>query len=191
MEEVSPDRRRRLIGVEPPRCSIAPVGTSEDLAAVIALFRAYAASLEIDLAYQGFDAEMAAMPGKYAAPSGALLLARGGARAPAGCVALRPIPPKGCCEMKRLYVSPEWRGTGIGKRLVDAVLREAERIGYREMRLDTLPSMAGAIALYRKAGFAPVEAYYATPIAGTIFMARSLTPQTGSRPDRSARSRAT
>jgi ribosomal protein S18 acetylase RimI-like enzyme len=76
--------------------------------------------------------------------------------------------------MKRLYVSPEMRGLGLGERLVDAVVQEAERIGYREMRLDTLPSMAGAIALYRKLGFKPIEPYYETPVIGTIFMRRSL-----------------
>ena len=76
--------------------------------------------------------------------------------------------------MKRLYVSPEARGFGLGERLVDAVVKEAERIGYREMRLDTLPSMAGAIALYRKLGFETIEPYYDTPMIGTIFMRRSL-----------------
>jgi ribosomal protein S18 acetylase RimI-like enzyme len=76
--------------------------------------------------------------------------------------------------MKRLYVSPEGRGSGLGKRLVEAVVREAERIGYREMRLDTLPSMAEAIALYRKSGFEPMEPYYDTPVSGTIFMRRAL-----------------
>ena len=78
--------------------------------------------------------------------------------------------------MKRLYVSSEGRGFGVGERLVDAIVKEAERIGYREMRLDTLPSMAGAIALYRKLGFEPIEPYYDTPVIGTIFMRRSLIP---------------
>jgi ribosomal protein S18 acetylase RimI-like enzyme len=76
--------------------------------------------------------------------------------------------------MKRLYVLPEGRGSGLGRKLIDAVVREAERIGYNEMRLDTLPSMAGAIALYRKLGFEPIEPYYDTPVIGTIFMRRSL-----------------
>jgi ribosomal protein S18 acetylase RimI-like enzyme len=103
--------------------------------------------------YQGFEAEMEAMPGKYAPPAGELLLVRDFKDAPVGCVGLRPIEPDGCCDMTRLYVSPEVRGLGLGARLVDAVVREVERIGYREMRLDTLPSMVGAIALYRKLGF--------------------------------------
>jgi len=159
---------------EQPSFRIAPVRTATDLAATVRLFRAYASSLDIDLSYQCFDAEMEAMPGKYASPAGELLLARDSNGIPVGCVGLRPIEPHGCCEMKRLYVSPEVRGFGLGENLVDAVLKEAERIGYREMRLDTLPSMAGAIALYRKLGFEHIEPYYDTPVIGTIFMRRSL-----------------
>jgi ribosomal protein S18 acetylase RimI-like enzyme len=159
---------------ERPCFHVAPVRTPDELAAVIALFRAYAASLDIDLSYQDFAAEMQAMPGKYAPPAGELLLARRSDGRPVGCVGLRPLEPRGCCEMKRLYVAPEGRGAGLGARLVAAVVREAERIGYREMRLDTLPSMTGAIALYRKFGFEPMEPYYATPVIGTIFMRRPL-----------------
>jgi len=135
---------------ERPSFRITPVRTANDLASTVKLFRAYASSLEIDLSYQDFEAEMEAMPGKYAPPAGELLLARYSNGTPVGCVGLRPIDPQGCCEMKRLYVSPEGRGFGLGERLVDAVVKEAKRIGYREMRLDTLPSMTGAIALYPK-----------------------------------------
>ena len=159
---------------ERPSFRITPVRTANDLASIVKLFRAYASSLEIDLSYQGFGAEIEAMPGKYVPPAGELLLARDSNGFPMGCVGLRPIEPPGCCEMKRLYVSPGARGLGLGERLVDAVVKEAERIGYREMRLDTLPSMAGAIALYRKLGFEPIEPYYDTPVIGTIFMRRSL-----------------
>ena len=160
---------------ERPSFRITPVRTPNDLASIVKLFRAYGSSLEIDLSYQDFEAEMEAMPGKYAPPAGELLLARHSNGTPVGCVGFRPIAPRGCCEMKRLYVSPEVRGFGLGERLVDAVVKEAERIGYREMRLDTLPSMVGAIALYRKLGFEPIEPYYDTPVIGTIFMRRSLT----------------
>lgn len=153
---------------------IQPVRSAADRGAAVKLFAAYASSLGIDLAFQNFAAEMDAMPGKYAPPAGALLLARDLDDQPRGCVGLRPITPDGCCEMKRLYVSPEGRGFGIGKALIDAVIREAIRIGYREIRLDTLPSMAGAIQLYRKAGFNVIAPYYETPLAGTIFLARSL-----------------
>jgi ribosomal protein S18 acetylase RimI-like enzyme len=164
---------------ERPSFRIMPVRTANDLASAVKLFRAYASSLDIDLSYQDFEAEMEAMPGKYAPPAGELLLARYPNGTPVGCVGLRPLEPPGCCEMKRLYVSPEVRGCGLGERLVDAVVKEAERIGYREMRLDTLPSMAGAIALYRKLGFEPIEPYYETPVIGTIFMRRSLIERSG------------
>jgi ribosomal protein S18 acetylase RimI-like enzyme len=86
------------------------------------------------------------------------------------------MQPDGCCEMKRLYVAPRGRGLGLGRALVDAIIGEAVRIGYREMRLDTLPTMAEAVALYRKAGFMPMEPYYDTPLAGTIFFGRPLAP---------------
>jgi len=145
-----------------------------DLAALARLFAAYADSLGIDLGYQGFDAELETLPGKYAPPLGALLLARLGNGEPVGCVALRPIGPESCCEMKRLYVAPEGRGLGIGKALIEDVIRRASRIGYREMRLDTLPSMAAALALYRQAGFVPIPAYYDTPLPETMFFALRL-----------------
>ena len=159
---------------ERPSFRIAAVRSANDLTSTVRLFRAYASSLDIDLSHQDFEAEMESMPGSYAPPAGELLLARYPNDTPVGCVGLRPIQPLGCCEMKRLYVSPEGRGFGLGEKLVNAIVKEAERIGYREMRLDTLPSMAGAIALYRKLGFEPIEPYYDTPVIGTIFMRRSL-----------------
>jgi ribosomal protein S18 acetylase RimI-like enzyme len=155
---------------------ITPAGTPADFAAAAYLFRAYAASLPIDLAYQDFEAELAALPGKYAPPSGALLLARGADGEAIGCVALRAIEPEGCCEMKRLYVAPQGRGFGLGHALVAAILAEAAQIEYREMRLDTLDTMTEALALYRKSGFEPIAPYYDTPIAGTVFLARRLSP---------------
>jgi ribosomal protein S18 acetylase RimI-like enzyme len=153
-----------------PSFTIGHVESAADLADAIALFRAYAESLPIDLAYQGFEAEMAAMPGKYAPPKGVLLIARDTGGRAIACAALRPIEPDGVCEMKRLYVTSAGRGLGLGKRLVETLFEEARRIGYREMRLDTLPSMLEAIALYRRFGFEPMAPYYDTPIAGTLFM---------------------
>jgi ribosomal protein S18 acetylase RimI-like enzyme len=153
---------------------IEAVRNTRDLGAAIALFRAYANSLDIDLGYQDFEGEMASMPGKYAPPGGELLLARNRDGEAIGCVGLRPITPNGCCEMKRLYVTPQGRGSGLGEKLVADIVRIAEERGYREMRLDTLPTMASAIALYRKFGFTPMDAYYDTPIAGTLFMRRVL-----------------
>ncbi len=153
---------------------IRPVRTLADLKATAQLFNAYASSLGIDLAFQDFAAELTTLPGKYAAPAGELLLARDIRGEPLGCIGLRPIAPGGCCEMKRLYVSPRGRGFGLGRALVDAITGEAVRIGYREMRLDTLPTMAEALALYRRSGFVPIAPYYDTPLAGTIFLGRTL-----------------
>ena len=159
---------------EAPSFSIATVQSPADLADVIRLFRAYAESLPVDLAYQGFEAEMAAMPGKYAPPKGVLLIARDDAGRAVGCAALRPLEPDGACEMKRLYVTAEGRGQKLGKRLVERLVDEARAIGYREMRLDTLPSMLDAQALYRRFGFEQMEPYYDTPVAGTVFMRKVL-----------------
>ena len=158
---------------------IEAVRSAADLRAAAALMAAYGASLGIDLSFQGFEAELAALPGKYAPPRGAILLARGegGEEGGAlGCVALRPMEEPGFCEMKRLFVAPEGRGLGLGRSLVEAALREAGRIGYAAVRLDTLPFMAEAIALYRRAGFVRVEPYYETPVAGTIFLGRAVSP---------------
>ena len=157
--------------------SITAVRTPQDLSATVGLFEDYVASLGIDLAYQDFAAELAAMPGRYAPPGGELLLARAPDGAAVGCVALRALAIPGACEMKRLYVSPAGRGSGLGRQLARAIIEAAERIGYREMRLDTLPSMAGAQALYRTLGFEPIAPYYETPVAGTLFMRRWLRPR--------------
>jgi ribosomal protein S18 acetylase RimI-like enzyme len=144
-----------------------------DLPAITELFRAYAASLSIDLGYQGYDAELASLPGKYVPPQGAVLIARDPSGAALGCVAMRPLA-EGVCEMKRLYVAPEGRGKGLGKQLVLAIIEAARFAGYREMRLDTLSSMHGAQRLYRALGFVEIGAYYDTPIEGTVFMSLKL-----------------
>lgn len=160
-----------------PAFTIAPARSVEDITVATALFRAYAASLDVDLAYQGFEAEMAGMPGPYAPPLGELLLARGREGEALGAVALRPLDPEGCCEMKRLYVAPAARGFGVGRALVDALAAAAVRIGYLELRLDTLPSMKDALALYRRLGFHEIEPYYDTPVAGTAFLRKRLLPE--------------
>jgi len=146
----------------------------DDLAAVAGLFRAYAASLGVDLAYQGFEAEVANLPGRYAPPAGRLLLARSAQGEPLGCIALRALETPRCCEMKRLYVAPAARGLGLGEALVRALIAEARAAGYSEMRLDTLPEMRSAQALYARLGFKAIEPYYATPVAGTAFLALDL-----------------
>lgn len=153
---------------------IRPACTPADLAAVAQLFATYAASLPIDLGYQDFATELAALPGKYAAPAGALLLARGQDGEALGCVGLRPIAPEGCCEMKRLYLAPAARGLGLGRAMTAAVIDLARACGYRELRLDTLPSMSVAIGLYEQMGFRRIAPYYAPTPAGTIFMGLAL-----------------
>ncbi len=145
---------------------------AHELEAIRTLFREYAASLPIDLGYQGFAAELAMLPGPYAPPRGRLLLAQVNGEA-AGCVALRPLT-ESICEMKRLYVRPPFRQLGLGRRLVSRILSEAATIGYTVMRLDTLASMQPAIRLYESFGFRRCAPYYATPIAETVFMERML-----------------
>jgi ribosomal protein S18 acetylase RimI-like enzyme len=158
--------------------TITPVRSQEDLSSIITLFHAYAKSLGFDLAFQNFDAEIANMPGKYTPPNGELLLARNDAGLAIGCVGLRPLPSATdavkVCEMKRLYVSPEGRGAGVGRELAEAVIKVAEDVGYGEMRLDTLPSMTAALAMYRSFGFEDIPAYYETPLTGTHFLSLRL-----------------
>jgi putative acetyltransferase len=147
---------------------IRPATSAHDLALARELFSEYASSLPFDLSFQDFERELAELPGAYAPPSGALLLAveAGGA---AGCVALRALA-QDICEMKRLYVRAAHRGSGLGRRLVDAILREGRARGYARMRLDTVPGMEAAIALYRACGFREIPPYRPNPIPGALFL---------------------
>ncbi|MGA7776433.1 MAG: GNAT family N-acetyltransferase [Paraburkholderia sp.] len=140
---------------------------------VRAIFREYAASLEIDLSFQDFEAELAALPGKYAAPRGRVLLALNDG-AIIGCVALRPLDDDGVCEMKRLYVRPAGRGQQLGRRLATQVVQIANAAGYTKIRLDTLPSMRAAQDLYVSLGFRPIPAYVFNPVQGTQFLELDL-----------------
>jgi ribosomal protein S18 acetylase RimI-like enzyme len=144
----------------------------EAIATAQVLFREYAEALGIDLEFQGFEEELASLPGKYAPPRGRLLLAVVDGE-PAGCVGLRPLELD-VCEMKRLYVRPVFRAHGLGRILADHVVEEARSAGYQRMRLDTLPSMAAARKLYDALGFRPIAPYYANPVPGTAFLELDL-----------------
>ena len=137
------------------------------------LFEEYAAGIGVDLCFQNFDEELAGLPGKYAPPSGRLILAQDGGGGFAGCVALRALE-EGICEMKRLYVRPEFRGQGIGRSLAMEVIAQGRRIGYGAMRLDTLASMKAAITLYETLGFRRVEAYCHNAEREAVFMELDL-----------------
>jgi ribosomal protein S18 acetylase RimI-like enzyme len=150
-----------------------PAKSPNEIAHARILFREYAASLNVDLCFQSFEEELANLPGKYAPPEGQLILAWAGETV-AGCVALRKLEPA-VCEMKRLYVRPAYRGSGLGRRLADAVIAESRGIGYRRMRLDTLESLASALNLYRSLGFHRIQPYTANPCADVVYLELDLT----------------
>lgn len=151
---------------------IRPADIPRDLPIVKRLFREYAEGLGIDLAFQGFEAELAELPGKYSPPAGRILLAWRGTEA-VGCVALRPVDER-TCEMKRLYLRPAVRGGQLGRRLAERLFDEARAAGYARMCLDTIPSMAAAVGLYTSLGFKPTEPYVFNPVPGALFLARDL-----------------
>lgn len=150
---------------------IAPASPT-DLPAIAQLFRAYAATLPVDFCTQGFDEEIGALPGQYAPPQGALLIARD-ANAALGCVAMRPLADN-VAEMKRLYVAPEGRGRGLGRALTLAIIDAARAAGHRELRLDTLAPMREAQTLYRSLGFTEIAPYNDNPPDITTFMSLKL-----------------
>ena len=139
-----------------------------DLDEIRAMLREYAAWLQVDLCFQNFEQELAGLPGDYAPPRGRLLIADG-----AGCVALRAIDDE-ICEMKRLYLRLEHRGSGLGRRLVQAIIDEARSIGYRSLRLDTMPKMDSAQRLYASLGFREIPAYRYNPEPGASFLELTL-----------------
>jgi ribosomal protein S18 acetylase RimI-like enzyme len=143
-------------------------GQGSEMEAVRELFREYAADLGVDLGFQDFEAELARLPGEYAPPDGRLLLAMEKGAA-VGCVALRRLDGE-TCEMKRLYVKPHFRRAGVARALAQDLLAEARRMGYRRMRLDTLPMMGEAQRLYRSMGFREIAPYYQNPLPGTVYM---------------------
>jgi putative acetyltransferase len=157
-----------------PELMVVPGHAAPALESARTLFEEYAASLGVDLCFQGFDDELATLPGNYAPPAGRLLLAIQGDTV-AGCVALRRLESE-VCEMKRLYVRPPFQGLGIGRMLVERVIEEARDAGYRRMRLDTLPTMISARALYRRMGFHEIAPYRSNPVEGVAFLELDLKP---------------
>ncbi|PWW45525.1 N-acetylglutamate synthase-like GNAT family acetyltransferase [Melaminivora alkalimesophila] len=156
----------------PPSVTLRLASEPPDMPAVRALFEEYAASLGIDLAFQGFAEELATLPGEYAPPRGCILLAEVDG-ALAGCCALRPLDAAdypNACEMKRLYVRKPFRGFGLGRQLAEATLDAARRAGYSSVLLDTLDGMEAARALYADLGFQEIPPYYYNPIAGAHYL---------------------
>jgi putative acetyltransferase len=152
--------------------SLRPAQFPDDLQTVRQLFLEYQAGLGIDLCFQGFDAELAELPGAYAPPAGTLLLACVDSE-PAGCCAMRPLyntDHLNACEMKRLFVRPAFRGFGLGRLLVERVLSDGQLSGYTTMLLDTLSDMETARALYQEMGFVEVAPYYHNPIPGAHYL---------------------
>ena len=148
-------------------------GSSQQIASARVLFLEYANSLNFSLCFQSFEKELAQLPGEYAPPGGRLLLAAHGSEL-AGCVALHKLENE-ICEMKRLYVRPQFRGKGLGRVLAERIVADAREIGYKRLRLDTVePVMRGAVALYRKLGFREIAPYRENPIQGALYMELEL-----------------
>lgn len=155
-----------------PGVAIVEATAPAEIEAARALILEYQASLGVDLAFQHFAEEVASLATMYGPPAGALFLATLDG-APVGCVGVRPFSP-GCCEMKRLYVRPAARGHHLGRLLAEQSMRAARALGYARMRLDTLPSMQKAQALYEELGFREIPPYRANPVAGTRFLELTL-----------------
>jgi ribosomal protein S18 acetylase RimI-like enzyme len=157
---------------------IEQASTNEQIALARELFREYAKALSVDLCFQDFEREVRELPGKYGSPAGRLLLAynndEGTSERVAGCAALRPLSAE-ICEMKRLYVRPEFRGSGIARALTLKLIAAAQQIGYRALRLDTLPEMRAAQELYRQLGFRDISAYCQNPVEGVRYLELDLT----------------
>ncbi len=152
---------------------IAEAVTEEDIGHIRRLFRAYADWLNVDLCFQDFETELATLPGKYAPPRGRLLLARVGGEV-AGCVGLRPLEAD-ICEMKRLWMEPGFAGRGIGRSLAEAIVDAGRELGYRTMRLDTMPDRLKAAGhIYETLGFKQIPDYYHNPLAEAVMFELDL-----------------
>ena len=152
--------------------SIVEVSRPEEMEIVRTLFREYADWLQVDLCFQGFEEELATLPGIYARRNGCLYLAKVDNKV-AGCIALKPLQ-EGACEMKRLYVRPAFRGQGIARQLVTTLFSETKRVGYTTMKLDTMRRMEAAIHLYKSLGFVETGSYCFNPEEDAVYMAKTL-----------------
>lgn len=146
--------------------------TKTEIEEVRKLFREYEAFLDVDLCFQSFEEELASLPGKYSRPSGDLLIGLDGEKT-VGCVALRRLDG-GACEMKRLFVRPEARGTGLGRQLAQEIILVARDLGYSLMRLDTLDRLKEAMKLYEMLGFQRTDPYYENPLPGVVYLELEL-----------------
>jgi putative acetyltransferase len=153
---------------------IRSVRSPQDIVVVRDLIREYVHWLDIDIAIQGFEAELPNFPGRYAPPAGDLLLAQGNRGEALGCIGLQPLELPGACEVKRLYVRPAARGMGLGRALATSAVERASALAYREVMLDTLPWMTSAVAIYRSLGFAPIAPYWNNLVPGIIYLGKTL-----------------
>lgn len=159
---------------EASRAKIIAATTKEHIDAARELFMEYKESVEASACFKGFEEEVAGLPGQYGDPDGSLLIALNDNAQAVGCIALCKVSDT-VCEMKRLYVRAQGRGLGLGRRLVGAILFEARKHGYREVRLDSIPGkMDIAIGLYRRSGFTEIAPWYTTPAGTRVFLSRKL-----------------
>lgn len=142
--------------------------SKKDLESAAMLFREYQSFLDVDLCFQDFEQELATLPGKYAEPKGAILIAKQGEDV-IGCVGVRPIKDN-ICEMKRLYVKPENQGASAGKLLAESIIKKAKTLGYKKMQLDTLEKLVPALKLYEQLGFKRINPYYANPLDEVVYL---------------------
>ena len=154
--------------------AVQPARGTRDIEDVRRLFKAYASWLNVDLQFQNFADELDSLPGRYEPPKGEILLVRDSGDIAVGCVAFRPLQSETICEMKRLYIVPDARRYGLGRMLVDEIIRIATQSGYKEMRLDTLQYMDRAIDLYKQSGFQVIQPYYANPLSNVVYLAKAL-----------------
>lgn len=167
MRSIWPHKVSKITCLESYAMQIIEANSPQHFSLASDLFKEYQKFLNADLCFQGFEEELASLPGKYAKPIGSILLAKDGNDF-VGCVAVRAIKGK-TCEMKRLYVKPSAQGKSIGRLLAESIIRKARQLGYNKMQLDTLKRLESAISLYSKLGFKEIKPYYANPLDDVVY----------------------